>query len=302
MVRPVHQRRESAFTLIELLVVIAIIGVLIGLLLPAVQKVREAANRIKCTNNLKQMALGMHNADQTIGSLPPACGFWPGKVNWWGGPGYYAAPFGPPVLANALIFVLPYVEQQANWDAFPTANSWFGSLNTPSIFVCPSDSSWHVGCRWWGNLTSYASNPAVLGCHGWGWANQTCSGGPPSNLASIPDGTSNTIMFTEKYAEIGDISTNANGCNFFDYCWGPSGSTSWAGPFVSWDTTTIALTPQAGVPPLLADMRRANSGHTGVVMVAMCDGSVRAVTPDISSTTWKNAQLPNDGQVLGPDW
>src|SRR2546421_489364 len=92
------RRRSSGFTLIELLVVIAIIAILIGLLLPPVQKVREAAARAKCQNNLKQIALACHNADSAQGRLPPAAGTYGGA--------YYGPMF---------FHLLPYLEQQALW-------------------------------------------------------------------------------------------------------------------------------------------------------------------------------------------
>src|SRR5262245_54323378 len=185
-------RGRSAFTLIELLVVIAIIAILVGLLLPAVQKVREAANRSKCANNLKQIGLACHNYESGHRRLPP---------------GNTDQP--DPSIASALVLLLPYLEQankynqfdfSTNIDTSPT-NAAARTQDVP-IFLCPSDPSTgqrsDSGGPPYGRCNYYAN----LGING-NWRNANpATGGPFYNksqvrITDITDGTSNTALFAE---------------------------------------------------------------------------------------------------------
>jgi prepilin-type N-terminal cleavage/methylation domain-containing protein len=316
--------KRSAFTLIELLVVIAIIGVLIGLLLPAVQKVREAAARIQCNNNLKQVGLAVHNFQDTHGKLPPAWWFLPTYSGWT----KFAAtvPYQPPfenfqnptspdgsMDGSMWFFLLPFIEQTNVWQqaeqaggaAFPTA-----AKNIIKTYICPSDPSSYPGSNAYlvnntYSMSSYLANVMVF---------------DPVNAKDIvramPDGTSNTVITAEKYMYCGDP---VFGHPSVWWC-GPPDPCDWpavpafglpnygfrrlaGGAIVNGVAFSGGTIPFQSAPaPINCDNSFPSTSHTGGMQVGVGDGSVRTVSPSISITTWLNACTPNDGLVLGSDW
>ncbi|HMF14528.1 MAG TPA: DUF1559 domain-containing protein, partial [Gemmataceae bacterium] len=208
--------RRAAFTLIELLVVIAIIAILIGLLLPAIQKVREAAARSQYSNNLKQLSLASHNAHDTYNALPPANGYYAGmKFSYTDSSGTVHISNAPPT-----VWLLPFIEQQNLFNqivAKGTTGPWKSSSTPIKTYWCPSDSTIATGASalsiTQGSLASYGANGQVFGitptkitaASGSTPAYPTCGPsytwtGAARIPASIPDGVSNTIFWTEKLA------------------------------------------------------------------------------------------------------
>jgi prepilin-type N-terminal cleavage/methylation domain-containing protein len=192
--RPGNQRQPPAFTLIELLVVIAIIAILIALLVPAVQKVREAANRTTCSNQIKQLALACHNFHDNRKVFPPAQGIMPAGAKVTAG----ALPPGAQI-GTAHYFLLPYLEQAnlMNSDPGGKYDSWYYRKTPYSFLQCPSDPSCGLGEVLSGKspynpgyaTTSYAVN--------WG----PTQWGTLSMVVGMPDGTSNTVLFCERYQD-----------------------------------------------------------------------------------------------------
>jgi prepilin-type N-terminal cleavage/methylation domain-containing protein len=309
---------RRGFTLIELLVVMAIIAVLLGLLLPAVQKVRETANRMKCGNNLRQLGLAAHQYHDVNQHLPPGIGYTPLATSGvWG---------------NSFFHLLPYLEQGNLHERalgsvplttgpitmyFPGNNEVYSQ--PVATFICPSDPSVGPGGvvtvdgLSWG-ASCYAVNSQVFA---------RGRGDPQGNtrFADITDGTSNTILYAEKYARCTSTSmplTGGEGGSLWAYC-----------AFRSLDlpppmnpppkpyAAGFAIVGYFGNPqgptgskfqvqptPFLGncDPTRAATAHASGMLVCLADGSVRTLAPSMSGETWWAAVTPAGGEILGSDW
>jgi prepilin-type N-terminal cleavage/methylation domain-containing protein len=327
--------RSRGFTLIELLVVIAIIAILIALLVPAVQKVREAAARTQCTNNIKQMALGMHNLHDAKKRLPPLLGH-KGMQPKMPAKNDPTNTVNPP-WGNPLYYLTPFIEQENHWqgtyDQFKDGNNsspgyrpWISTVIPPTgnwtpmkAYVCPSDPS--IRADGYGNiytvwadtpsLTTYSANAQIFG---------TCDvstgvlldwEGAGRIPATFQDGTSNTIMFTERYGRCGWYqNSNAYPDGSGGQAWNWWGYDSAQPNFaVSWNTTTaigplskFQVQPVPYVKGTVCDVWRASSPHSGVIVAGLGDASVRLIAAGISGNTWWAAVTPSAGDQLGTDW
>jgi prepilin-type N-terminal cleavage/methylation domain-containing protein/prepilin-type processing-associated H-X9-DG protein len=325
--------RRPAFTLIELLVVIAIIAVLVGLLLPAVQKVRDAASRAKCVNNLKQLALAAHNYEHAHGTYPPG-----------------VAHPGPDGRVSALfVELLPFVEQDnvlARWDFATPANNFNAPTAagaTPlTLFVCPAAGAGQNPVTF-GGLTAgvgtYGGNGGTKTFppdqatadgmfHATGPQSKPASGQVPVPVAWVSDGLSNTILFGERVTADGNMDSylkaqlspapdppvQAMGA----YC-------VWASPVNPSAVATATLAGEASInygfptfyrppaPPLpevpvdwgsisaqwWLRISAYGSRHHGGANFALADGSARFVTDRLSAATLRALSTRAGGEQAG---
>jgi prepilin-type N-terminal cleavage/methylation domain-containing protein/prepilin-type processing-associated H-X9-DG protein len=277
-------RPRAGFTLIELLVVIAIIAVLIGLLLPAVQKVREAGNRMQCSNNLKQISLAFHNHHDGHQFFPT------GGWGWWEPPTYAG---GQPAVGDRQgagwgFQILPYVEGDNVWRA--GALTAVGATNP--VFFCPSRRppqtvaypDEYAPPLTGGTITHALCDYAGSNWEGTGVVRRYF----PTRFADITDGTSNTLVAAEKRLNLAALGQSQPDDN--------------EGYTAGWDEDTIRSTAVAPRPDFRGngwdEERRFGSSHPSGLNAAFGDGSVRFLSFSIDRTRFQLLGHKSDGQAV----
>lgn len=283
-----HDCRRHGMTLVELLLVIAIIGILIGILVPAVQYARESARLAQCTNNLKQIGLGFHGHYNQLGYFPT------GGWGWWEPPTYVdgVPAVGRQQGASWAFQILPYLEEQSVWSGgagVTDTDRILTAVGTPiPLYFCPSRGSRTVTYSDPGYLGGMMVSHALCDYAG---SNMEETGViqryEPSRLEEITDGASMTLLVAEKRLNRGHIGQWQEDDN--------------EGYTAGWDEDTMRVTDQ----PPLPDHRSGGSGglifgasHTRVFNAVFADGSVHTLSYLIDSKVFENLGNKADGQSV----
>jgi prepilin-type N-terminal cleavage/methylation domain-containing protein/prepilin-type processing-associated H-X9-DG protein len=284
----VDSRVSSGFTLIELLVVIAIVSILMGLLLPAVQKVREAANRASCQNNLKQFGLAFHNHHDTFGYFPA------GGLSATSPPTYVnrQPAVGSTQNAGWGFQILPWIEASNVWNA----GAVIAVGTTNKLFFCPSRRGPQTVTYRdnyqppisGGRVTHALCDYAASNREGTGVVRRSMT----TKILDITDGTSNTLLVSEKRLNLNFLGRKAQDDN--------------QGYSAGWNYDTIRKTTQPPMPDYTAPFGDGGglfgSSHPGGINAVLADGSVRPIFFAISKRTFSLLGNIGDGQPLPPDW
>lgn len=292
---------RRGFTLIELLVVIAIIAVLIALLVPAVQKVREAAARTQTVNNLKQCSLALHSFNDTFKKLPPSAS----------AIGYAGVGVPTSLVATTHVHLLPFIEQFNLYKQYvalggSTGASSPGGTAFPAAvvppFLSPQDPSLEADnaiSNVLANLRVFDKLGVEQGTSAYAMFFTPLGIGSSAIPKTFSDGTSNTIVFTTGYRKTSVM-------RYFDTTCVPTGG----GPFFGATDLTAPASVAGGKycifqiqPPIIsAQDRIPQAMSSSGISVGLADGSVRQVATTIDPLTWAKACQPNDGQPLPSDW
>ena len=306
------RRTQTGFTLVELLVAIAIIGILIALLLPAVQAAREAARRMQCRNNLKQMGLALHNYHASYKTFPCAM-VWTPPIPWWAD--YARWGWGASIL--------PFMEQAANYDALDVSNTHLETIVKEPIleklailrrplpfYRCPSDAGPPTNT---GRMFPYLGSESIatsnyVGCndaHAIGGEASTRSNGvfttSPVALCQIRDGTSNTFAIGERrweYTSVDGHVGTARAAVAFGFrrlatqVHGRSDATAGG-----WTKLNYTGTNENGEA-----MTGFSSMHPGGALFLFCDGRVRFISEDIESSADPVTQTAYPDTVVNTVW